>query len=251
MESFSLHDLLRIIKTVTDTENTVRYSVQPRFKLEVMMIQLTKMEASVKIDELLSDIDDLKKKVPDNGIPVKIPTPLESSPRPSYKVPSSVEEAKPKYTFTQSAKTPSAEKQSETTGNASSLSTADIPFLTVQQQWGTIVDEMRKKKISVGTILGETTPLEIINGSLRIGCGDEFHRSTLVRNKEVLTETINSMLAAKLRIEPVLHSEARVSFKQKPAGNGDSVPSQKPDSTNDDHPLIKTLYKDFGVERIG
>jgi DNA polymerase III subunit gamma/tau len=62
-EKFSVHDLLRLIHTVTDLESDIRYSVQPRFKVEIAMVQMTKMEASVKIDELLDQIDALKKKL--------------------------------------------------------------------------------------------------------------------------------------------------------------------------------------------
>jgi DNA polymerase-3 subunit gamma/tau len=53
--AFVLNDLLRFIKVATDTENAFRFTSQPRFKLEVMMVQLTKMEQSVKIDDLLLD----------------------------------------------------------------------------------------------------------------------------------------------------------------------------------------------------
>jgi DNA polymerase III subunit gamma/tau len=252
VESFSLHDLLRMIKTVTDTENTIRYSVQPRFKLEVMMIQLTKMDASIKIDDLLSQIDDLKKKVPANNSPVINSKYSEIVFQQPYKVPPSVEEAKPRYTFAQpvSAKTRSAEMSREENGNFSSISTADISFSAVQQGWEKAVDEMRKKKISVGTILGETTPLEIINGTLRIGCDDEFHRSTLVRNKEILTETINTVLSSKLRIEPILQSDKAANIDHKVEGNGNSHHAPQQDSIIDNHPLVKTLYKDFGAERI-
>jgi DNA polymerase III subunit gamma/tau len=62
-EKFSVHDLLRLIHTVTDLESDIRYSVQPRFKVEIAMVQMTKMEESVKIDELLQQIDAVKKKL--------------------------------------------------------------------------------------------------------------------------------------------------------------------------------------------
>ena len=68
-EHFSESDLLRLIKIVTETENSIKWSQQPRFKLEVALIQMVKMENSVQISELLTKIDELKKKL-SSGIPV-------------------------------------------------------------------------------------------------------------------------------------------------------------------------------------
>ncbi|HLP17809.1 MAG TPA: DNA polymerase III subunit gamma/tau [Bacteroidota bacterium] len=61
-ERFSVHDVLRLMKTVSELEAEIRYSVQPRFKVEIAIVQMTKMEESVKIDELLDQIEELKKK---------------------------------------------------------------------------------------------------------------------------------------------------------------------------------------------
>ena len=52
-----------MIKLTTDLESSIRYSSQPRFKLEVGIIQMTKMEQSVKIDALLQQLDEMKKKL--------------------------------------------------------------------------------------------------------------------------------------------------------------------------------------------
>lgn len=255
-ESFSLHDLLRIINVVTDTENSIRFSVQPRFKLEVMMVQLTKMEPSVKIDELLSQIDELKKKLHADSSSIKNPSPspkFEAERPPTFKVPASVEEAKPKYTFSASLKTEPVQKQSNGNGADQVMSPviiSDVQFPAVQQEWGKIVDEIRKKKISVGTVLGESSPLEIVNGTLRIGCGDEFHRSTLVRNKELLTETINVILSSKLRVEPIIHTVDSPIPLPVNSPNSGTPTTSKQESVNENHPLIKTLYKEFGAERI-
>lgn len=257
-EAFSLSDLLRIIKVVMETENSIRYSVQPRFKLEVMMVQLTKMDQSVKIDELLSQIDELKKKLYASGSAVVLKSSevyKTSEDSTSFKVPSSVEEAKPRYTFTQPAKAIVSEPKPEESSIAVvTTATTDVSLSTVETEWSKIVDDMRKKKISVGTILGETTPVEIINGTLRIGCGDEFHKSTLIRNKEILADTINAILSSKLRIEAIIHSVETDRMKKeiaKPAvSNGSNQSVAQPNTTAEDHPLIKSLHREFDAERV-
>jgi DNA polymerase-3 subunit gamma/tau len=259
VQSFSVHDLLRIIKVVTDTENTIRYSVQPRFKLEMMIVQLTTMESSVRIDDLLEGIDALKKKLHAEGPPI-IPAPRTPAPEPpspaAFKIPSSVEEAKTRYTFTARTSVAQTDTTITTTPVHAEPSvptigfSGDVSIALIVKEWSTIVEVMRKKKISVGTIMGETHPVEIVNGALRIGCGDEFHRSTILRNKDLISETIASAVQAKLRIDPVI-VEDHTSTTLKPQHPQTNVPvSDKTGANNDHHPLIKTLYSDFGAERI-
>ncbi|MDD8019514.1 MAG: hypothetical protein PHP42_14165, partial [Bacteroidota bacterium] len=252
-EALSLHDILRIIKVVTETENSMRYSAQPRFKLEVMIVQLTKMEQSVKIDELLLQIDELKKKLHANGSVVATP-PLESvKPVKNFSsVPSTIEEAKPRYTFTPSPVIAVSEPNKKVEQPIVIASAAvDVSLTAVQDSWNIIVDAMRKKKINVGTILAETQPLDIINGTLRIGCGDEFHKSTLFRNKEILGETINSILSSKLRIDPIIHADpVPLKHEAPPKTNGNSQPALPSEPSAEDHPLIKALHRDFDAEKV-
>ena len=266
--AFSLQDILRILKVTSDAENSIRYSPQPRFKLEVMMVQLTKMEQSVKIDDLLDKIDDMKKKLRSDGSLPEFSQPVERSrpsappveeiistpsvpaaPREPAKPKFAVQDSQPRYTFVVPS-TPTAE---ELPSEPQQQQNASVTLTDVQQQWNTIVDEMRKKKISVGTILGETSPVDIVNGILQIACGDDFHRGTLQRNKEILAETINGILNSRLRIEPILQQ----SGTQKPATprpssetppNTTPSPSQK--KPTEEHPLVKKLYTDFGAERV-
>jgi DNA polymerase-3 subunit gamma/tau len=276
--AFSLQDILRILKVTTETEGAIRYSSQPRFKLEVMMVQLTKMEQSVKIDDLLTRIDDLKKKLQSDG-PAAFAVPQSyTAPEPSFTPPPSepvrprvaeapkpveairerpapaqpkfsVQDAQPRYTFVAPVKNTGTEETQEASPPAPS---ANVSIADVQKHWTTIVDSMRKKKISVGTILGETTPVEILNGSLQIACGDDFHRGTLVRNKEILAETINSILNSRLRIEPILQEQGlqeskRDQHRPEPAASSNAP---RPAAQNmDEHPLVKKLYSDFGAEK--
>ena len=61
-KEFSEQDILRAIKIIEDVHISIRFASQPRFKLEVAIIQLTKMERSTSIDELLNELSELKKK---------------------------------------------------------------------------------------------------------------------------------------------------------------------------------------------
>ena len=256
-EEFSLQDILRIIKVVTETESSIRYSPQPRFKLEVMVVQLAKMDPSVKIDELLSGIDELSRGVSEKK-KLNSATSVTQSSSYSHKTqsdspvvsspPRTFENAKPRYSYSTSSQSTIQESEPDSSNgtNARTVSHADV-----EREWNVIVDVMRKKKISVGTILGETRPVEISAGILRIACQDEFHMSTLTRNKEILTDCINSILSARLRIEPVIQSEKMKDRFAVTPNHDDSTsgnPAKK--ETMEHHPLIQTLFKDFDAERV-
>lgn len=309
--TLSLQDILRILKVTSETENTVKFSSQPRFKLEVMMVQLTKMDSSVKIDDLLNQIDDLKKKLQSEPsaafqrpaapvIPQKtepydeLPEPppeypaeqeavrpaprtltVPPAPRPMPKtteVPRpkfSVQDSQPRYTLSSALKKTEDDQPKEA---AVVTAPVNVTMADVQQQWTAIVDAMRKKKISVGTILGETSPFEVSNGTLQIACGDDFHRGTLFRNKEVLADTVNSILNSRLRIEPILkveglpqqqartaHHSPLPEHSSAPSSNAASsassfvsapIPPPQPAKNMDDHPLVKKLYSEFGAEKV-
>ncbi len=255
-EEILLPDLLRIIKIISDTENVLKYSVQPRFKLEMMMVQLTKMEQTVKIDELLGQLDDMKKKVHFGSSSVSsASTSIQTSEKKSsvtYPTPSSIAESKPAYSVSfvsQKSNGNSVQQKAENVSQTTAVPASVILIDEVQKEWNTIVDELRKKRISVGTVLGESKPAEIINGTLRIATIDEFHRSTISRNKDFLAEQINSMLNSKFRIEPFIGD---IGFNSVSGGgrNENVMGTPSKPAVNEDHPLIKTLYKDFGAERI-
>jgi len=263
---FDEQDILRLLKLSGDMESSIRYSSQPRFKLEVGIIQMTKMEQSAKIDELLQRLEELKKKLNSGGTLQGTSVSRETASAPHFSQPSPTRsvaaEKNQSYPVTLSrsvTEMPAAVPASQKTEAAPSVAPETRPQSTftleeVHREWGRIVEEIRKKKISVGTILGESSPVSVADGTLQIACLDDFHLSSLQRNQMFLTEAVNNLLGSKLRIEPVL----------KPAGIAVPPPRSEPalketppNSTNareplasKEHPLIETLYRDFGVERI-
>jgi DNA polymerase-3 subunit gamma/tau len=270
---FDEQDILRLIKLTTDLESSIRYSSQPRFKLEVGIIQMTKMEQSVRIDALLQQLDELKKKLNSGNRSSSKPFSLNGSlPSPAQRSTSSIpiaEESSSGYVLTPIKKISDTPKLSLVSPQAEppvpvppapitgeeELSSGHDLLEQVKQEWGKIVDDARRKKISVGTILGESSPISVAHETLQIACVDDFHFSSLKRNQMFLTDTVNSLLGTKLRIEPVLQPTAVAAKPSvKPAsheyGGTPSTFSQTKEVSPKEHPLIETLYRDFGAERV-
>jgi DNA polymerase-3 subunit gamma/tau len=267
---FSEQDILRLIKLTTDMESSVRYSTQPRLRLEVGIIQMTKMEQSVKIDDLLRQLDELKKKLDSGSHTSTASINLSSSTHSSMSRPAvsepAIDERRTTYTVVPPQKIADLPKLSLSApqkDSAPSPVAAPEPSLNhfaveeVQREWDKIVDDVRRKKISVGTILGESVPVSVTDQTLQIACSDDFHFSSLKRNQMFLTETINTLLGSKLRIEPVLRPSI-ASSSPLPAKTVSPKPNEAPaldvqadgSTPSKEHPLIETLYRDFGAERI-
>ncbi len=224
-KEFSVQDILRLIKVATDLELSIRYAHQPRFKLEVAVVQMTKMESSVKIDELLSSLDELKKKSINEPI-----TPQKSFSAEHYKV------AEPKSTYT-------VQKKSVT--ETITENSVTISLTTVHEQWNSLLEEVRKKKSFVGTIMQETAPLDILHDTLRLQCKDEYHLSTIKRNKDFLTEILNTLLKSKLRLEPILGTQDSIIIEKKTIP---TIPQEQPKQTQS--PMLEKMIKDFGLEKV-
>ncbi|MGA9406011.1 MAG: DNA polymerase III subunit gamma/tau [Bacteroidota bacterium] len=272
-QQFNELDILRLIKLASDLESSIRYSSQPRFKLEVGIIQMTKIEQSVKIDDLLQQLDELKKKI--NSENHLLPKPFsvnvssasavqrpelsmhaDEEANADYRMPP-VENVpdSPKFSVTNPQKEPYEPAQAEMATGEKRLPEGQPLLEQIRHEWSNIVDDVRRKKISVGTILGESSPVTLAHETLQIACGDDFHFSSLKRNQMFLTETLNTLLGTKLRIEPVLQPAAvAVPLPARPSPHENNSPSsnitQPKESSSKEHPLIETLYRDFGAERV-
>jgi DNA polymerase III subunit gamma/tau len=59
---FTKADLLNYLNIIAQTEQTLRYSPQPRVRMELALLQLASMDSAANIGELITEIKELKKK---------------------------------------------------------------------------------------------------------------------------------------------------------------------------------------------
>jgi DNA polymerase-3 subunit gamma/tau len=284
---FRQNDILRLIKRVNDLEQSIRWSPQPRFKLEAGLLQMIKLERSVQIDTLLGQIDELKKKLSSGGSSSDgrgsglrmAPT---SQPPTELKVVGQVNAGRlrsasasvtasapledPQRPFSPQSTTitpipPSSSQAAPTQASEAPGPLERMKKITVEEayeQWQQWVNEVRKTKIGIGTILGESSILDMADGALRIACPDDYHFSSLKRHKDFLVDSFHKVTGLKLRIEPVLHapSESK-SVTPAPVVRPDvstlppTHPALKPGGgSGAEHPVILALRRELGAEPI-
>ena len=287
-KNFRQNDILRLIKLVNELEQAIRWSPQPRFKLEASLLQMIKLERSVQIDALLNQIDALKKKLSAGGSngqgnreSTRTAQAEESSTE--LKVVGQVSAGRMRsaspVTHSETPNTLSGNNPSvltspiqplqDTTRKAQPVTSLTLETghsvepmrkITVEEafeQWHQWVGEVRKTKIGIGTILGESHILDIADGALRIGCPDDYHLSSLKRHKEFLVDSFQKITGLKLRIEPVLNSNpgnepavhADASSAKAPAGS-QTQQQNFGNSGIGEHPTLLALRRELGAEPI-
>ena len=281
-KNFRQNDILRLLKLVNELEQAIRWSPQPRFKLEAGLLQMIRLERSVQIDALLGQIEQLKKKLSlsgenghgestgirpqqseDSGTELKVvgqvsagrlrsassfaqgDTPKEFSAHSSAPVPTSSLQYNPSVVAPTAEAIPATESMRKITAEEA------------LEQWPHWVGEVRKTKIGIGTILGESRILDVEDGALRIGCPDDYHFSSLRRHKDFLVESFQKVTGCKLRIEPVLNTDAGNGHGLQPATPSTATPitaslqvQNQGNGGGSEHPVILALRRELGAEPI-
>ena len=125
----------------------------------------------------------------------------------------------------------------------------------VTKHWSTFVSNVSKSHIAIGMSLTETKVLDVHNGMVRISCPDDYHFSTLKRNREFLASALHQVAGKRVAIEPVLRSNTDVPIKAVytpsllSTDTKVSEPVQNPSQTKE-HPILTLLKRELGAERI-
>ena len=233
-KEFSVTDILRLQRLVNGTESAIRWSAQPRFKLEADIIQMITMAGAVEVGELVRKIDDLKKKLNDGSISQNSPSVI---PAVSLHHSNSTGERK---TFS-----PYPQKPAEQRGPSSP--TPSSPALSVEEvraRWPEFIAEVRRQRISLGSELESATLLSVNGGTMRIGCSNEYQAASIKRSKVFLGEIIKTVFSLHLQLEVEI-----IGNEQKSVERASSAPPPER-SPSDEHPVIKALIKELGAEPI-
>jgi len=160
---FSETDLLRFIQIASDSAYQVKRSSNPKLILEFTIVKMIKMDKSVELQTILSNIDNLKK---------TSDTPDKSS--------SNATEASDSSASTVAANTKQIKtitKEEDREKKIEPLKINDAPVTEeslavslekIKSDWPKIVDEVKNKKIHLGSFLNEGFPTALKNKMLEV-----------------------------------------------------------------------------------
>jgi DNA polymerase-3 subunit gamma/tau len=243
---FSIPDLLRYQRLVNGTESAIRWSSQPRFKLEADIVQMITLPAAADVGDLIQRVEDLKKKIGNppqvNHVPIvsTIPatTVAESAAakvivpgqRPTFSRPSFVRSAPVQNAV------PDIVRESKP---VSSISEGEL-----SSRWQEFILEVRQQKIALGSVMDSSLPLGVSGGIIRIGCANAFQADSIKRNKELLSDIVLKVFNARARIEPEV-----TQLIQKPQTKGPDSPAPPP-AAEEQHPVVRAMIRELGAEPL-
>ncbi len=229
---FSVADVLRLLRFVNTTEAAIRWSSQPRFKLETDIVQMITMPRAADVGDVLQQIEELKKKLSASSTLADVA---------QQRIPARAEPSSPRATSRPVFSRPNASAQppSPETLHASSAALSEGE---VRSRWSELIGEIRRERIALGTIL-ETAVLQGVRGSaIQISVPDEFSSSAIGRNKELINTTIQKVFNTRGRLEVQVNPDAAPSIS---LDTDAAIPPPQ-----EEHPIVKTIMRELGAEPL-
>ena len=257
---FEEQDLLRLIQIVSDAQYEIKRSTNPRLYLEMVMTKMIQLDTIKKIDALIQGIDGLKEKF----FQVNPTARPNSNPISSHtKVPLT-----PNLTKTDQKKSPeigkniirdapennrsqfSAKEETKLANVSRDDSTEQQPNVTIElinEQWSHIIEEIKKRKIALGSFLQEGWPQKIEGNDLIIAFGMEngFHISSINRNRNSIEQIIRDVIGTSLKIKCTQSEPAT-----EKGGNTNLNGNSYVEKLGQKIPLIKTIIDEFDGELV-
>jgi DNA polymerase-3 subunit gamma/tau len=249
-KQFSVADILRLLKLVNATETAIRWSAQPRFKLETDLVQMITMNSAAEVGDVLQRIEELSKGLSEKK---KLPADELASARPTFVAEPTAEagngspapqkfSARPTFsrpTFSKAA--PAAAPSSSEDANPSTLSASEV-----SARWSEFVAEVRRQRIAVGTVLESAEFAGVTGATIRVRA-NEFTASAISRNRDLLNECIQKVFGTRGRIEVELHTGRGASIELDANGATRSAPQQQKEV---EHPVIQAMIRELGAEPL-
>lgn len=244
-QHFSIADLLRLQRFVNSTESSIRWSAQPRFRLEADMIQMVTMPAAAEVSDLIQRVEELKKKLSSTQLVTHVP--IVSTVPASFVAESAAAKtvvpaqrpvfSRPSFVRSMPIQTSPAVVLSD---SQQRVSITDGELLS---RWNELVQEIRRQKIALGSVMDSALPLGVNSGVIRIGCANEFQASSIRRNRELLGNIVQTVFNARAHIEPEV-----TPLTQKSAIPMSGTPQTHP--IQDEHPIVKAMIRELGAEPL-
>lgn len=279
--SFTESDLLRFIRIATEAESAIRWSQaagSARYKLEICVVQMIKLDRSVQINQLLEQIEELKKKLngrsaetsaPSAKPEVRNPEPLRQAPiqgsvrasqphlRPDQVVPSPVSTSEAPNGIYRRQSTPTVTQVAAVQYDSSpAVAQIQEPVRAISldeafSKWGSFIEQARKQRIAVGTMLSETRVVNVQGNNIQIGCPDDFHLEGLKRHRTFLMDLAQQVYGAKVRLETLITTEVPpVPTSASPTNRTTTEEMKQPDTELRQHPVVRAIVNEFAAKEL-
>jgi DNA polymerase-3 subunit gamma/tau len=230
VKQFRIEDILRLMRITTDSLNSLKLGIHPRFILEFAVVKMARMDKTVTVDDLLSSIAKLKQGA--------VAEPAQEEPLP-------VPLLAPENTIVAEPMDRKVREPEKTPENPSGSGTHHVVSLKeIQDRWEEFIQEVKLGRVTVGTFLQESAPVGLEGNTVVIGfrlCNG-FHIDAILRAESIMNQALRKVYGRDLRFR-CLKGEFAQLESTKALSKEDQL--QKLKETN---PTIDMLSKELGAE---
>lgn len=213
-------DLIRYLRATLSLHKDLKWSIQPRIRLESGIIELVKMEKTTDIQSLINRLDELKKNTPDNAN-----IPIMGSVSAGWKNPGGNTEKKASYARRRTAPV------------HASAPVQSVKTISVEEafaRWDEFVSAVKTSRINLGSVLSQSKLVDVKNGCVQLSCENDFQLNTLRRSAEYLGEISKRVFGTATPFE--------INMNQGGDKQSDGKKSEK------EHPVIEAMRRELGAE---
>ncbi len=230
-ESFKREELFLILSLLQQLLREIKWSKSPRYLLEICLLKIANREELSAIQDILSELRQISK------------TPAQFSPSSSgvsnFQAASFQDKKKaverPEIKFQLKPALKSEAKNPEETA-VSAYGVRDIDFEEMERAWPELLSRVKTTRMSVGTYLSESEPLEVAGNKITFGFPPEFkfHMENLEHqgNKGFIQKTLEDILKAKVQIQFVVAKAEKIEKV---------VPKTEPEKENNSEVILSAL----------
>ena len=233
-ETTSLDELLYVLRAFLEADELMRESPHPRVELEMATVRATRRPVPQALDDVLRRVDEAQREIRQQALATPSAAPVAqgsllggsdpalarveprrgASAAPGPMASGTVAPApRPVTTPTPSAPAPTAPRSTPTappapqsSGPAAPAAPAPPPTQDLATAWDRVVDEVMKRKPTLGSLLTQARPNGITDRELTIVLhGNHFHREMLAdaANRELVLQAVRRCVAGAERINVV------------------------------------------------
>jgi len=253
-EAASLDDLLYVLRAFLEADAAMRESPHPRVELEIAAVRATRRPQPRALEDVLKRVEEAEARLRQGAMgssPVRVQESLLPSTEPAGRtgaeargIPARPERANPGASApatgaipvvpSAGAPRPVDAGRDASTAPSSSAASGGPPSADVTTGWQRVVDEVMRRKPTLGAVLSQTRPAGLRERELIVVLsGNSFHREMLAdgTNRDLVIQAVRRHVAGAERFTVVSEHE----------GGGGAIT---------DHPAVQAAVSEFQGEVV-
>jgi DNA polymerase-3 subunit gamma/tau len=218
--------LLRVVDILSETENRMRYALSRRTLLETALIRASRVAKVVTIDEIMNQLESLKRALSGQGGLPPSELPLAKAPAPE----------KATYSEPVKAKAPAVVAE---TREPPAKPVAGDELGVLSEKWREVVERVGHTAALAKSYLIDAKPVKIVGSQVSIGFDPEFaankEKIDFARNRKAIEKIIGEVLRREVTVDfCVLDARSTLPGDIKTAGRtsaSKTQPGEQPGST--------------------